>query len=355
MKFYEHELYITELSRLSNNEYMKRCLAGKTVVITGARGLIGSEFVDAVMYANANTGLQCKIYAIVRKETEAKERFVQYLESKYFRLIRADINVDDIAINEDIDYFIHGASNTHPLFYASKPIETILTNTLGTNSTLRFAAKHRCKCYVYMSSVEVYGENRGDVEKFTEDYCGYIDSNTLRAGYPEGKRVGESLCQAYRKEHQLVCIIPRVARCYGPGLLTEDSKALTQFLRNAVAGKDIVLKSEGKQFFSYVYVADVVDAIITLLAKGQDGEAYNIVGKDSDITLAELSEMLACKAGKRVVYELPKQEETTGYSKATKAVLCGDKMRAIGWEAGYSLEEGLQHTVRILQRETYYR
>lgn len=348
MKFYDHELYIAELIRLSKNKYIQE-LAGKTIVITGARGLIGSEFIDAVMYANANEGLQCKIYAIVRKEAEAKRRFAKYLESKYFRLIRADINEEGIAINEDIDYFIHGASNTHPLYYAEKPVETILTNTLGTNNTLRFAVEHKCKCYMYMSSVEVYGENRGDVEKFTEDYCGYIDSNTLRAGYPEGKRVGEALCQAYRKEHHLTCIIPRVARCYGPGLLEEDSKALSQFIKKAVTGEDIVLKSEGQQFFSYVYVADVVDAIMALLAKGQDGEAYNIVGKDSDITLANLAEMMACKAGKKVVFEIPEQDEAVGYSKATKAVLCGDKMLKMGWKANYSLGEGVQHTIQILR------
>lgn len=350
MEFYENELYVAELNRLSKNKYMQECLAGTTVVITGARGLIGSEFIDAVMYANINIGLQCKIYAIVRREPEARERFAQYLESEYFQLIRADINIDDIEINEDIDYFIHAASNTHPMYYATKPIETILTNTVGTNNTLKFAVAHRCKCYVYMSSVEVYGENRGDVDKFTEDYCGYIDSNTLRAGYPEGKRVGEALCQAYRKEHHMTCVIPRVARCYGPGLLEEDSKALSQFIKKAAAGEDIVLKSAGKQFFSYVYVADVVDAIITLLAKGKDGETYNIVGRDSDVTLGDLAEMLACQAGKKVVYEIPEQEETEGYSRATKAVLCGDKMRTIGWEAVYSLGKGLQHTLWILER-----
>lgn len=349
MKFYKNELYIAELRKLSKNKYIQECLAGKIVVITGARGLIGSEFIDAVMYANDNIGLQCKIYAIVRREAEARKRFEQYLGSKYFQLLRADINVDDIAINEDIDYFIHGASNTHPLYYATKPIETILTNTLGTNKTLEFAVVHGCKCYIYLSSVEVYGENRGDVEKFTEDYCGYIDSNTLRAGYPEGKRVGEALCQAYRKEHHLTCIIPRVARCYGPGLLEEDSKALSQFIKRVIAGEDIVLKSAGKQFFSYVYVADAVDAIITLLIKGKDGETYNIVGKDSDIRLGDLAEMLACEAKKRVVYEIPEQEETEGYSRATKAVMCGDKMAEVGWKAGYSLREGLQHTIEILK------
>lgn len=351
MKYYENELYISELNNLSKNIYLNKKLKDKTIVITGARGLIGSELVDAIMYANTNLELNCKVYAVVRKLAEAEIRFSKYMQSDFFHLVKSDINTDSIDIEEDIDYFVHGASNTHPLYYATKPIETILTSTLGTNNTLKFAAEHRCVRYIYISSVEVYGENRGDIEKFTEKYCGYIDSNTLRAGYPEGKRAGESLCQAYREEYKLDCVIPRVARCYGPGLLAEDSKALTQFLKNAVSGKDIVLKSAGKQFFSYVYVADAVDAIITLLAKGENGEAYNIVGRDSDVTLAELAAKLASNVGRKVVYEMPSAKENAGYSKATKAVMSGDKMKEIGWQGNYSLETGLRRTIDFLMKE----
>lgn len=156
---------------------------------------------------------------------------------------------------------MHGASNTHPFLYSGKPIETILTNVAGTNNLLEFAVKHRCKRFLFLSSVEVYGENRGDCEKFKEDYCGYINSNTMRAGYPESKRTGETLCQAYIKEYGLDSVILRLARCYGPGILQNDSKALSQFIHRAKEKRDIILKSEGKQEFSYVYQADVVDAM----------------------------------------------------------------------------------------------
>lgn len=348
MRYFEHELYQEEIKTLSRNMSLK-IFAQKNIAITGARGLIGSELIDMIMYANNHYNLQCKVYAIVRNLAAAKERFWKYEKSDYFILVEADINSNQISINEDVDYFIHGASNTHPLYYSTKAVETILTNTLGTNNTLKFAVDHKCKRYLFLSSVEIYGENRGDIEDFTEDYCGYINCNTLRAGYPESKRTGEALCQAYIKQYGIECVIARIARCYGPGLLEEDSKALSQFLKKGVKGEDIILKSEGKQFFSYVYVADVVSGIITVMDRGANGEAYNIAGENSDITLRALSEIIANKAGSKVIFEMPSFKEQEGYSKAAKAIMDIRKMKNLNWKSSYSIENGIKRTMQILR------
>ncbi len=348
MQYFEHNLYQEEIKKIAANPSME-LLRQKSIAITGARGLIGSQLIDSIMYANVYNKLQCKIYAIIRNQSAAQKRFQDYTDSKWFELIEADINRDEINICGDVEYFIHGASNTHPVYYSTKPVETILTNTLGTDRTLRFAVNHHCKRYVFLSSVEIYGENRGDIEGFTEDYCGYIDCNTLRAGYPESKRTGEALCQAYIRQYGLECVIPRIARSYGPGLLEEDSKALSQFIKKGVSAEDIVLKSEGKQYYSYAYAADVVDAIITLIGKGANGEAYNIVSQNSDITLRKLSELIAKEVETKVVYDIPDDKETEGYSKATKALLSAEKIRKIGWSSNYSITDGIRRTIEILK------
>lgn len=338
---FQHVLYTEELNEVSDNRQVMEFFRGKTIAVTGARGLIGSELVDVLMYANKQWDLKCGIYAIVRNRAKAEQRFKQYVHSAYFTLCEADVNTEEIRIGEDIDFFVHAASNTHPLYYASKPIETILTNTLGTNNTLRFAAEHRCKRYIFLSSVEVYGENRGDTEIFAEDYCGYIDCNTLRAGYPESKRAGEALCQAYVKERKLDCVIPRIARCYGPGMLENDSKAISQFIRNGLAGEDIILKSSGMQRYSYVYSSDAVSAILFLMKYGKNAEAYNVTGIDSDLTLRQLAEIIAEKAGTKVKYGSAGIAELQGGSRATKALLDGSKMKQAGWQAKISLIEGI--------------
>ncbi|MDE6054635.1 MAG: NAD-dependent epimerase/dehydratase family protein [Lachnospiraceae bacterium] len=341
MNYYDTTWYQQELEEIvrEKEEYFR----GKNILITGARGMLGSMFVDAIMFANWQYGTNCKVYAVVRNEAAAKIRFEKYMTAPLFRLIVTDINQEIIDnIEGEVEYIVHGASNTHPLLYSRKPIETILTNVVGTNHLLEFAITHYCKRFLFLSSVEIYGENKGICERFKESDCGYIDSNTLRAGYPEGKRAGEALCQAYAKEYGLQSVILRLARCYGPGILENDSKALSQFLHRADAHEDIVLKSKGSQIFSYVYQADAVDALCFFLRNGIAGEAYNITGIDSDVTLRELAEYIAGVSGVSVVYELPSSEETTGYSTASRALLDGEKAKEAGWISRYRIQEGIR-------------
>ncbi|MBR3621972.1 MAG: NAD-dependent epimerase/dehydratase family protein, partial [Selenomonadaceae bacterium] len=129
MNYYELSTYKEELQKIIESNTSISKLKGKSIVITGARGLIGSVITDAILQANLTLNLDCKVYAVVRNVEKAKERFLQYKSLKQFQLIPADINKDEIKINNNIDYFIHGASNTHPVYYASRPIETIRTNT----------------------------------------------------------------------------------------------------------------------------------------------------------------------------------------------------------------------------------
>lgn len=347
MKYYEKNQYKIEIKDILKYEDMFKILKDKVVVITGTRGLIGSMLVDTIMFANRSYHLNCKIYGVVRNLESARQRFAKYEGMDCFKLVLSDINKDSIPIVENIDYLIHGASNTHPLYYSMRPIETIQTNTIGTNNVLEFASSHGCNRFIFMSSVEIYGENKGDVDKFDENYLGYINSNTLRAGYPEGKRLGESLCQAYIKEKNLDCVILRISRAYGPGLLKEDTKALSQFISKAKHKENIILKSKGDQFYSYVYVTDVVSAILFLLAKGVKGEAYNVSGTSSDITLADLANYIAKLAGTNVMFDLPDIKEAEGYSKATKALLDTTKISDLGWNSRYSIKEGIQRTLAL--------
>ncbi len=327
-------------------------LSGKRLLIAGATGLIGSFLADAIMLQNVRNGLGCHIYAMGRSAARLQARFKQHAGSPLFHIEEHDVNLPIPSRMPAVDYIIHSASATHPLAYASDPVGAITANVFGAYNLLQYMAGTCPHArFVLTSSVEIYGQHRGDTEDFDEKYCGYIDCNTMRAGYPESKRVGEAMCQAYIRQHGLDCVIARLCRVYGPTMLRHDSKALSQFLRKALAHEDIVLKSAGNQYFSYAYVGDAVSALLSIMLAGEKGAAYNIADKASDITLRDLAQLIAQKAQVRLRFEQPDEQEKAGYSTANRATLNAELLQALGWKAQYSIETGLDRTLAILAED----
>lgn len=347
MQLLEHNLYQEDLASIANLPLPWNKLSGKTILIAGATGMIGRLLVDVLM---TKTDVPCKIVAIARNYSKAEICFSQHIGMENFVFICGDIcHLVDLA-DMRIDFIVQAASNTHPMLYSTDPIGTIAANVVGTNNLLNLAAKSKAERFVFVSSNEIYGENRGDVDFFDESYCGYIDANTLRAGYPESKRCGEALCQAYIRQAGLDCVIVRLTRTFGPTLSAADTKVVSQFLHNALQKEDVVLKSSGNQYYSYVYAADAVSGLLTVLLKGKCGEAYNVAAESCDIRLKDLAKMLAEMAGTRIVFEKPDEIESRGYSRATKARLSSAKIaQELGWKSHYGLKEALCRTITILR------
>ncbi len=350
MSIYDNKEYMDDIYAVMSFLLPWEKLHNKSLMLSGATGLIGSFLVDVILEKNATSNLNCIVYALGRNESKARERFSKFADSPYFKFIQYDVKEPlSMVFLGDVDYIIHLASNTHPLLYSTDPIGTIQTNITGLQNLLEFAVEHKTKRFIFASSNEIYGENRGDVELFSEDYCGYIDCNTLRAAYPESKRCGEALCQAYKAQKDLDVIIARFTRSYGPTMIMSDTKAVSQFIKKGIAGEDIVLKSEGTQYYSYTYVADAVSGLLWALLCGQNGEAYNIADESGDIRLRDLAQIVAEINGKKVVFELPDAVEVAGYSKATKARLNGQKLRELGWKPRYDIKSGMERTISILR------
>lgn len=350
MSLYDVSEYMEDVKRSCAMDLPWEILKDKSVLLSGSTGLIGSFLIDVIMEKNLIDGLNCKIFALGRNEERAKERFSRYFENGFFCFIKKDVNCP-ISIDQigNIDFVLHLASNTHPIQYSTDPIGTITANIIGLQNMLEFAVFHESSRFVFASSNEIYGENRGDVEFFDEDYCGYINSNTMRAGYPESKRCGEALCQAYKSQKGLDCVIARFTRTYGPTMLMSDTKAISQFIKKGIANEDIVLKSAGTQFYSYQYVSDAVTGLLAIMLLGENGEAYNIADVSGDITLKELANFIAELSGKKVIFEIPDKTEAAGYSMSTKARLSGEKLRTLGWKPVYNIKEGIARTIRILK------
>lgn len=345
--FSDSEVYQKSLQIFSQNIDWQQ-LKNKTIIIIGASGLIGTYLVDLLMYQNKVNFLNINIVAVGRNESNLKRRFCQYLDNINFKYFIEDINTG-FNYTKRADYLLHLASNTHPIAYAQKPIETLMTNINGSYNLMSWAKEKLNDRFLFLSSVEIYGQAQNGQKFFKETDCGFIDCNTVRACYNEGKRAGEALCQAFIKEHNLDIVIARLCRVYGATVKNDDSKAITQFINNGINKENIVLKSNGEQLFSYLYVGDVVNAILFLLLHGKIGEAYNVADKESDIKLKDLAQIIANIAQTKVVYELPDEVEAEGYSKAEMAILESQKINKLGWKVQYSIKHGIEETINILR------
>lgn len=346
--YIKNPIYKNDIENVSNENLQWEKLFGKSILITGATGLIGTMIVDVLMKKNFDNDLNVKIYATGRNEEVAKLRFTDYWSNKNFEFVKMNVN-EPIDLNFSVDFIIHAASNTHPMLYSSDPVNTMLSNIIGTQNLLEYGIKSKIQRMLFLSSVEIYGNVLNDNDNFDEKYCGYIDCNTLRAGYPESKRAGESLCQAYISKYNLDVVIARPCRIYGSTMRLDDSKAMSEFIMNGVRREDIVLKSEGLPKFSYCYVADCVSGIFYCLISGKCGEAYNISDSSEILSLREIAEYISKLAGKKVVFELPNETQRKGFSKAVRAVLVNDKLRSLGWTPKDDTKSGVKKTIEILR------
>ena len=308
------------------------------ILITGATGLIGGCLTDWLMQYS-----DCEVYALGRNSQRARQRFKDYWEQPRFHFVEHDI-CKPLNTATDFHYIIHAASNASPNFFKQQPVEVMRANLEGLCHLVDYGWHHQMQRMVYVSSGEVYGE--GDGHTFSEQDSGYIDILSPRACYPSSKRAAETLCAAYNQEYDTDIVIARPCHTYGPYFTESDQRVYAQFIRNVLQGEDIVMKSEGLQYRSWIYVVDCAAAILLLLEKGTRGEAYNVANSESNITIRQLAETTAAMAGRRVIMDITAEGNTTPI---TKAVFATEKLEQLGWRPLFSIDEGLRHTIDTMR------
>lgn len=313
---------------------------GSNILVTGATGLIGSCLIDVLMSMPSQT---YNVYAAGRNKARAEMRFSKYIHRKNFHFLQYDV---EKPIHSEIcfQYIVHAASNASPNFFAKKPVEVMKSNIQGLINLVEFGLGHSMRRLLYVSSGEVYGEGDGSI--FKEEYSGYVNPNKSRSCYPCSKRAAETLCASYIDEYNADIVIARPSHVYGPYFTESDNRVFAQFIRNVINKQDIVMKSTGSQYRSWCYVVDCVSALLYILLKGRKGDVYNVADNRSNLTIKELAELIARIGNRKVVIDLPTNEELKGFNPVTRSVFDTTKLEGLGWSVNGTICNKMISTIR---------
>lgn len=345
--FYSNKYFYNELEELATLDIPFEEISNKNILVTGANGLIASYLIDFLVYVVETKKINLNIYALCRNEEKASKRFISHRNKEYFNLIIQDV-CDDYNFKIKFDYIIHAASNAHPKAFLENPIGVIEANVIGTKKLLDYSVKNGNERFLYISSSEVYGENQL-VEKYKEDDYGKIETMNFRSCYPESKRMAETLGCCYEKQYGINFISVRPGYIYGANYIEESTRANEEFIKLAIAGKDIILKSKGEQIRSYCYVADCVSAILLILLKGESGRAYNIANEEQEISIKKFVESLTEIANVKVILNI-EDTQNKGYAKIKNTILDSSNLKVLNWKTKFNIKKSMENIFFILKK-----
>ena len=323
-------------------------LKNKTVMITGASGMVGSYMLYVLLMLNDEKHYGIKVDAVMRNVNKLPE---EIRNREDVNVVVADVtkNIPDVG---DIDYIIHAASPASPLIMQNQPVETIAANTIGTFKTLELAKEKNAEGYLFISSREIYGQPDEGQEFFYENTYGFVDQLNPRSCYSEGKKAAETMCVCFHEEYGLNTKIARLAHTYGPGMSIYDGRVQADFLKNVYHNEDIVLKSEGTAVRTYTYIADAIAGMYRILLDSED-IVYNIGNEAGKVSIRDLAEILVSiypERGLKLVFDIP-EGGTKGTAPYTLGILSSEKLRKLGWNPKYSVKDGFKRTLEYLELE----
>jgi nucleoside-diphosphate-sugar epimerase len=311
------------------------------MVITGGAGMIGSHLVD-VLLDGGN-----EIVVVDNFMTGRRQNLAHLAASPRVRIVEADISTESHLAETvgPVERVYHLASPASPVDYARHPLETLMTNSVGTRNALDIARRWRAR-FLLTSTSEIYGDPEQHPQP--ETYRGNVNSLGPRSCYDEGKRFAESLAMTYWRSYGVDVRIARLFNTYGPRSRSDDGRVVPTFCVQALAGQPLTVFGSGRQTRSLCYVTDTVGGLMALMeAPGIDGEVVNI-GCPEERTILEIAQTIAALAGSSCRIErgpLPVDDP------ARRCPDIGKAQRLLGWQPETDLETGLERTLAYFREE----
>lgn len=323
---------------------------GRSVLVTGASGLVASSLVEALLYSNeVLAGPLCTVVALVRDKARATARFAYYKSRKDLQFLVQDVS-EPLPAGLTTNFIVHAAGNATPRAFGTDPVGTYRAAVLGTHHLLEHSHKYGCDGFLLLSSGAVHGTVSGDTTVIDETVYGSIDPLAPYACYAESKRMAETMCASWFRQFGIHTRIARLGHTYGPGLRRNDDRAFTQFVYSIVDGRDIELHSDGSAVRLYCYLTDAVIALLRILLNGRDGEAYLVANSSAACSVVDLARLLAGLFPEREV------QVRAAVSTAVGSVANQDPFRqldisklcALGWSPHIDIATGFRRTLETL-------
>jgi len=299
------------------------------IVITGGAGFIGSHLCERLL-ADGH-----QVICLDNFFTGRRENIDHLFDNRHFELLRHDV-IEPILL--EVDQIYNLACPASPIHYQYNPVKTVKTNVMGAMNMLGLAKRVRARI-LQASTSEVYGDPH--VHPQTEDYWGNVNPIGIRSCYDEGKRVAETLMMDYHRQNHVDTRIARIFNTYGPRMLEDDGRVVSNFIVQALRGKPLTLYGSGEQTRSFCYVDDLVEALIRLMNVDDVHEPVNL-GNPGEFTIRQLADEVIKMCGSKSEIEylpLPEDDPKQRQPNITRA------QELLGWNPTIALHEGLSKTV----------
>jgi len=320
-------------------------LSGKTILVSGANGMLPAYMVETLLFLNETTfEKKATIIALARNGDKAMRRFAHYRNRSDLRLLVQDV-CQPVSMNAPVDVIIHAASQASPKYYGIDPVGTLTANVIGTYNMLELARHANCHNFLFFSSGEVYGTANESGVPVREDCCGSVDPLDLRACYPESKRAAETMCLSWMRQYGIATKIVRPFHTYGPGLSLDDGRVFADFVRDIIENKDICLNSSGEARRVFCYLSDATKAFFAVLLKGEKGQAYNIANPSAEMSIADLADLLVALFPEKHLTVRKKAFHSELASKLASTMPDISKVMALGWKPETDVGVGFRRTI----------
>ena len=306
--------------------------------------------VHCLLALKAQRGVNLHIVAIARNMEKAVRLFGEEREElSYYQYDFS--STEPFQPKRKVDYLFHFAAPTASKDFVEKPVETMNMVYMGMQNILNYAEQAKLESLVLASTLEVYGTITDDSPPLTEDKQGYLDPMATRSSYPLAKRAAEGLCHNYAVEKQVKVKVARLAQTFGAGVSKQDNRVFAQFARSVMKNEDIILHTTGELCRCYCYTIDAVTAMLYILLRGKDGEAYNVANEDTYISIREMAELVASTFNPQRVKVVIQPQDGLGYSPTTKLRLATQRIQELGWKPHYGLKEMFRRLILSMEEE----